>query len=88
MLPTPALTKDCATKVFADECVGDGLRTDAALAVIQQETIAVNIVAAKLDQSPDTASLLGGEAEQFSVRPSFDGFHLSDLVPHPHHSPS
>jgi hypothetical protein len=77
--------EDCAAKVFADECVGDRLRTSATLAVIQQEAIAVNIVAAKLDQSPDTASLLGREAEQFSVWPSLNWFHLSDLIPHPHH---
>ena len=59
--------EDCAAKVFADECVGDRLWTSAAFAVIQKEAIAVNIVAAKLDQSPDTASLFGCETEQLSV---------------------
>ena len=80
--------KDCAAKVFADERVGDRLRTGTAFSVIQQETVAVNIVAAELDQLPGASSLLGCEAEQFSVRSSLDGFHLPDLIPHPHHPPS
>lgn len=75
-------------KVFANERVSDGLWTSAAFAVIQQEAVAIYIVAAELDQSPYTASLLGREAEQFAVRPSLDRLHLSDLIPHPHHPPS
>ena len=38
--------EDCTAKVFADECVGDGLWTGTAFSVIQQEAVAVNIVAA------------------------------------------
>ena len=55
--------QDCAAKVFTDKCVSNGLRTGTAFAVIQQEAVAVNIVAAELDQPPNTTSLLGCEAE-------------------------
>ena len=80
--------KNCAAKVFADECVSNGLRTGTDFSVIQQEAVAVNIVAAELDQPPDAAGLLGCEAKQLAVRSSLDRFHLSDLIPHPHHPPS
>jgi len=75
-------------KIFADERVCDGLRTGTAFAVIQQEAVAIDIVAAELDQSPDAASLFRCETEQLAVRPSLNGFHLSDLIPHPHRPPS
>ena len=74
--------------VFADERVGDGLWTGTAFSIIQKEAVAIDIVAAELDQSPDTVCLFGREVEQFSVRSSLNGFHLSDLIPHPHHPPS
>ena len=80
--------KDSAAKVFADECVGDGLWTGTAFSVIQQEAVTVNIVAAEFDQSPDAAGLLGCEAKQFAVRSSLDGFHSSDFIPHRYHLPS
>ena len=49
--------EDCMAKVFADECVSDGLRTSAAFAVIQQEAVTIDIVAAELDQPPDAVRL-------------------------------
>ena len=55
--------KNCAAKVFADERVGDGLRTGTAFAVIQQEAVTIYIVAAELDQTPDAARLFWCEAE-------------------------
>ena len=55
--------EDCAAKVFADERVRDRLRTDTAFSVIQQKAVTVNVVAAELDQPPDTARLLWRETE-------------------------
>ena len=72
--------QDCATKVFTDKCVSNGLRTGTAFAIVQQEAVAIDVVATELNKSPDAACLFWCEAEQFSVRPSFNGFHLPDLI--------
>ena len=49
---------------------------------------ALPIELSREEQLPGASSLLGCKAEQFSVRSSLDGFHLPDLIPHPHYPPS
>jgi hypothetical protein len=52
------------TEISAEDGVCDGLRTDTWLSVIQKQTVAVDVVAALLDQPSHTASLSRGEGEE------------------------
>ena len=57
--------KDGGAEPFADQGVGDALRTDAFLAVVQEQAVSAIIVAALMYQPPGRSVLLMGHARDF-----------------------
>ena len=57
--------EDSGAEPFANQGVGDALRTDTFLAVVQEQAVSAVIVAALMHQPPGCAVLLIGHARDF-----------------------
>lgn len=57
--------QDGGAEPFADQRVGNALRTNAFLAVIQEQAVSAIVVAATMHQSPGGAVLLIGHVRDF-----------------------
>ena len=60
--------KNTAPEVLADQGIGNGLRADTGIAIVQQKTVAVVVVAALAGESSDTSGLSGYESRQYIRR--------------------
>ena len=56
--------KNTTPEVLADQGIGNGLRADTGIAIVQQKTVAVVVVAALAGEFSDTSGLSGREPRQ------------------------
>ena len=56
--------KNTTPEVYADQGIGNGLRADTGIAIVQQKTVPVVVVAALAGESSDASDLSGREPRQ------------------------